>query len=86
MDIARQIDLEQFEERQPPMSRAAAFDAVFSAKYVYSTFNDQRRAWDAAGLQTGEQERWIDYGRTSKGLWREFMHEWRQAGGSRRKQ
>lgn len=59
-------------------SREVAFGLAFGVKYVRSTFNDNERAWRAAGLIDGEQARWIAKGYTKQGEWREFMKIWRQ--------
>ncbi|KAI0730427.1 hypothetical protein C8Q76DRAFT_690545 [Earliella scabrosa] len=41
-----------------------AFEAAFGVKYKKSTYFDNAKAWSSAGLIDGEQQRWIDYGRT----------------------
>ena len=60
------------------MGTAAAFHEVFQAPFKQSTFNDQMRAWRAAGSKPGERERWIAAGRTDQGEWLRFMKVWRQ--------
>ncbi len=61
------------------LSKQKAFEEAFKEKWKHSTFNDQERAWNAAGLQAGEQARWYAFGRTREGEWKSFMKEWRQS-------
>ena len=70
--------IRRLEDGNPPMTTADAFKDVFDADFKLTTYGDQKRAWRAAGLVTGERDRWIGYGRTEAGEWLTFMKSWRQ--------
>ena len=78
VDMAIGFHLVRRLEDESGLARAAAFQQVFKHKYASSTWSDHSRAWEAASAVDGEAEKWIGYGRSSRGEWSSFMAEWRQ--------
>ncbi len=66
------------------MPRGIAFKEAFYQDYKTSTFSDNFRGWQAAGLIDGEVESWMVHGRQAAGEWALFMKKWRQPRNSRR--
>ncbi|PIL26956.1 hypothetical protein GSI_10094 [Ganoderma sinense ZZ0214-1] len=70
--------MRQWEATHPGAKPKDSFPATLRLQFKSSTWNDNSRAWFAAGDVEGEQERWIALGRTGDGEWRKFMQVWRQ--------
>lgn len=77
-DMATGFDaMRRLEDGHPAKSKKEAFEVVFKHTYKYSTFQDQIRAWKAAGAKDSERAWWIRQGRSESGEWVKFMSRWR---------
>ena len=76
-DMAAGFDaMHILQDANPEMSWPEVFTQVFQHTFKVSTYNEQYRAWWAAGQTPGEREHWVAAGRSEQGEWSNFMCIW----------